>query len=32
MRRTLSAAARAFLEILRAEAVELNDRGRAYFE
>ena len=32
MRRTLSAAARAFLEILRAEAVELNDRWRAYFE
>ena len=32
MWRTLSAAARAFLGILRAEAMELNDRWRAYFE
>ena len=32
MRRTLSPAARAFLEILREEAVSLNNRWRPYFE
>jgi len=32
MRRTLSAAARAFLEILRAEAVGLNNLWRQYFD
>jgi DNA-binding transcriptional LysR family regulator len=32
MRRTLSAAARAFLEILRAEAVDLNNLWRPYFD
>ena len=32
MRRTLSTAARAFLEILREEAVSLNNRWRPYFE